>query len=505
MSEPFRDRTEGAMARRQDLLRKRRDEFVTMPHTIRRVIVARAARTAASTAAIVCGAALVAVAISPKLAGFVASGLPGINPAVISTGVGAAWILGLVAFAISRGRAEHRFAVAMSTYVLPGDDLDHDIERLSHERPDRVARAMAHRLEVGSAALPVAAAAFVLPATLIYLAQAIAVKGWPSTAEYETNLAMSGTPLLYAALAGVIAAIVMTRAWARREGLVVVTAAAALLFGALAAGTLVQRELELTWIFATASVLAGAIAFVNFRLGRERKALEINDPAAGSELFTLAGVWSSIKSLGASARRHVTPRGVAGLTAFGILLVCAGGRINIAGSSVTKTAASVPRVSAVAQNTVAPAVPGKSSLVKWAPTADGRIRYDIRFVDNKPLEFRELYGMLNIPQGWKARVAISISEYTALPGGLAVHPFPGSLETVPLHLGNGATEHRFSISACESDMPLGLSLTPDGTWPEGTVEVSLLVEPQLELANCTPPAAYETQGGSFGRGNGNFQ
>jgi len=121
-----------------------------MPHTIRRVVVARAARAAASLAAIACGTAMLAVALSPSLARFVASGLPGINPAVVSTGVAAAWVLGLVAFAISRARAEHRFAVAMSTYVLPGEDLDQDIERLSHERPDRVARTMAHRHEVRS-------------------------------------------------------------------------------------------------------------------------------------------------------------------------------------------------------------------------------------------------------------------------------------------------------------------------------------------------------------------
>ena len=88
MSEIFRDRTEGAIARRQDLLRKRRDEFVTMPHVIRRVVVARAARKAAATAMIVSSIAMLLVAMSPTLAGYIARGLPGINPAVVSTFVG---------------------------------------------------------------------------------------------------------------------------------------------------------------------------------------------------------------------------------------------------------------------------------------------------------------------------------------------------------------------------------------------------------------------------------
>jgi hypothetical protein len=481
MSEIFRDRTEGALARRQDLLRKRRDEFVTMPHTIRRVIVSRAARTAASTAAIFCGLAMLSVALVPKLAQFVAGGLPGINPAVVSTGVAAAWVLGLIAFAISRGRAEHRFAVAMSTYVLPGDDLDHDIERLSHERPDRVAREMAHRLEVGSAALPVAAAAFVVPATLMYIAKAIAVKGWPSTAEYEQLLARSGTPLLYAALAGVIAAIVMTRSWARRDG-VVPASIVAILTGSIAAVTLTQRELTLTWIFATASVLSASVAFVNARLSRERKALEIEDPAAGSEIFTLRGMWMSLRSAVGRARRYVTPRTVAALTAFGVLLVCAGGSMTLAPAKNAGAVKVDMMRQQVGDRTPVLVAPGKSSLVKWTATGDGRIRYDVRFVDNKPLKFTELYGMLRVPQGWKARIVVSTPD--GLPGGLAVSPFPSLDTVVPLHLGNGATEHRFAAAACDGDVELGLDLVPDGTWPEGTVDVAILVEPQLELAPC---------------------
>ena len=50
---------ERSSTRREDLLRKRRDEFVMMPHAIRRVVVARAARKAASLAMIVAGIGMV--------------------------------------------------------------------------------------------------------------------------------------------------------------------------------------------------------------------------------------------------------------------------------------------------------------------------------------------------------------------------------------------------------------------------------------------------------------
>ncbi len=493
MSEIFRDRTEGALARRQDLLRKRRDEFVTMPHTIRRVVVARAARAAAATAAIVCGSAMIAVAMSPKLAKLIASGLPGINPAVISTGVAAAWVLALVAFAISRGRAEHRFAVAMSTYVLPGDDLDHDIERLSHERPDRVARAMAHRHEVRSAALPVMAAAFIVPATLVYIAHALHVGGWPSTAEYEANLALVGKPLLASALTGLVAGILMTRAWARRDGVLVPAALVSLLAGGGAVAMLLDRELVTTWVFTTTSVIAGAIAVIIWNLRRERAALEIEDPAAGSELFTLRGFIQSIRTVAvATARRLPRRPAMIAATVLSLSLVC-GGAFMLEQNRAQNRAAAAAALKARSPTVTPPTstalgVPGRSSLAKWEMTQDGRIRYEIRFVDGKPITLDGLHAFQVLPKGWRARVAISVID-GSMPGAVEVTPFPDNTDAVvPLHLGDGATEHRFSFSACDEDVNLGLQLTPDAKWPtNGEVVVSFLVEPTLEIATCAAP------------------
>ena len=489
MSEPFRDRTEGAIARRQDLLRKRRDEFVMMPHAIRRVVVARAARNAASLAILVSGAAMLVVAMSPTLTSYIARGLPGINPAVISTFLGGAWILGLVAFATSRGRSEHRFAVEMSSTVLPGQDLDDDIERLSHERPDLVARRMAQRLEVGSAALPVAAAAFALPATLVYFAHALDAKGWPSTAAFEANLADVASALVVAAVAGTIAAIVMTRPGARSPRVTTPALLISAASGGIAAFSLLNRDMPATWVCTVLSVISGSIAIVNWRLTKERAALEVNDPAAGSELFTLRGFIETCKHAALGVRAHISPSMVVGAGVFGLLVVCAGSPV----TSGTKTAsASTSR--AVRGSVAQPqrkALPGSSSYTV-APTSDGRLRITATFVDGKPIDLvGGLSGIDMLPQNWKAHVTIRL-EASDIPGTIAVTPFPGDKNVAMLHLDNTWTEQRFSTEVCDNrEQMLGLAIVPGPDWPAGEYHATFLVEPKLELSLCSSEHSFE--------------
>jgi hypothetical protein len=480
MSEIFRDRTEGVIARREDLLRKRRDEFVMMPHAIRRVVVARAARKAAAIAMIVSGIGMVAVALSPALASRIASCLPGINPAVISTFVGAAWILGLVAYATSRSRSEHRFAVEMTSTVLPGRDVDHDIDRLSHERPDLVARRMAHRLEVASAALPIAAAALVLPATLVYIAHALYAKGWPSTMAYESNLAEVGSALAVAGVAGVIAAVTMTRRAARSPRVATPAWFIAVAMGVIAAVALVKRELPVTWLCTVVSVISGSIAFINGRLAKERAALEVNDPAAGSELFTLRGFIDACKRNVASARAHITPAMVVASCAFGVLLVCAGGPVPSG-----KAAASAQRMHPITLSVpTAQAAQLGTSSYEATPSTDGRLRITATFVDGKPISVVGLNGIAVVPKNWKARVVVSLDK-SDLPGQVAVTPFAGDDTVAALHMGGDALEQRFTTGVCDEDeQQLGLSLVPDPTWPAGTYTATFLVEPSLELALC---------------------
>ena len=182
-----------------------------MPHAIRRVFVARRARTVASLTVALLGAAMIAIAISPAWTQLLAKGLPGINPAVLCTLVVAMWIVGLFAYVAARAIDEHRFAVAMSRFVMPGKDLNEDLERLTHEHPDQAARDMAHRLEVRSAALPVLAAGVLLPVTALYLGAAIRSGGWPVIAEFEASVAAHAKHLLACASVGAVTSIAMTR------------------------------------------------------------------------------------------------------------------------------------------------------------------------------------------------------------------------------------------------------------------------------------------------------
>jgi hypothetical protein len=477
MSEVFRDRTEGALARRQDLLRKRRDELVTMPHAIRRAVVARAARAAAATAMIAAGGAMLAVALSPALAAQIGRGMPGINPAVISTFVAAAWIVGLVAWATSRARSEHRFAVEMMRYVLPGADLDDDIERLSHEHPDEVARRMAHGLEIRSAALPLLAAGLVAPATLIYVAHAWWTGGWPSTADYELDLVACAKPLAISAAVGAVVALAMTRPALRAPAVRPLMTAIALITGALAIAALVERATGWIWILTITSVMSGAISYVNRCLARERTAIEATDPAEGSELWTVRGLVAQARGAAGFVRARVSARMAVATLAFATLLVCAGGPI----------ATTAPTAGAVVPHQIQP--PANKLVVDEStyttlPTGDGRLRIAVTIRDGMPVEIPGLSGQVHVPTGWKARIALRL-ETSTLPAAVVVTPFADDPSVVPLHMQHEGDEHRFASEACaERPQSLGLQIIPATEFPAGTYHATFLVEPSLELANC---------------------
>jgi hypothetical protein len=245
VSEIYRDPTEGFAAKRADLLRRRRDELATMPHAIRRVVVARTARTTAGIALTIGGAMFVAVALSPRLANALAHVLPGIQPAAVSTMLSAAWLLGIAAYLWSRARSEHRFAVAMSHYVLPGGDLDYDLQRLDHEHPDQMARGMAHRREVASSTWLVIGASMVAPATAVYALEAVATRGWPQMAGFEHALASHASLLMMYAFAGVLGALAMTMRITRepRSAYVLAAIAVAFLVTSFAVGSLAPAAL----------------------------------------------------------------------------------------------------------------------------------------------------------------------------------------------------------------------------------------------------------------------
>jgi FtsH-binding integral membrane protein len=465
-SEIYRDPTEGASAKRRELLQRRRDELATMPHAIRRVVVARTARMAAALALVLGGAALVAVTLSPMLLHTLDGMLPGVQPAGAATVLCAAWLLALASYAMSRARSEHRFAVAMSKYVLPGGDLDHDLQRLDHEHPDEMARGMAHHREIGSAAWPVLGAALALPPLGLYIAQAIVHRGWPVMAGFEESLAAHRHAFAWYGVAGVVGALAMTRQATRAP-----KAAAALLGLAFAIG--VAATFRHSLAVAAVTIVPLTMALIVRRLRAERAAIAAIDPAAGSEILSLRDVlratWTSLRALGRFAGRPATLRAVVGLVVIGVGWAYAH-RVK---HSAAPAAPPPVQVAAAAPTTVPHMYPsqlGASSFaIQQKMNGDGVIKIDAD-LDGKPLELGHLAGLYNIPPSWRASVVIKLVGEPVI-----VTPFLGS---APETLENTQT---FTSSSCGNVQQLGLRLEPMLSRP---YHVTLYVTPTMAPVDC---------------------
>lgn len=439
-----------------------------MPHAIRRVFVARRARIAASLAICAMGAVFVTTALSASLAKVIASHMPGINPAVLSTFVVSMWVVGVVAYTLSRARGEHQFAVQMSRYVLPGNDLDEDLERLSHENPDDIARGMAHRLEVRSAALPLLAAGFILPVTGLYLYQAARVGGWPSITDFEASLALHTKLFVGTAITGAIAAVIMTRKFARMPSVAPVGIGIAFALGVFAFE-------KASWL-AGAALLVGAAAFIAWRLRKERALLETEDPAAGSELFTIRGMLRSIGSALQAVRTKITSTRNRKVAIGCVMAVTA---VAMFATKDTKKRnldmqAQMPLQSRVELKTSVVAESGSKYRVEH--TGDGRLRITINIVDTQPVDI-SFPGLSSIPQTWNARIGVHLQQYAS---GLRVTGFPADPGAVTTTLAAAGLDTSFSQAACDialHDLALRVQTQVPG-------EYTIIVAPVLEPAGC---------------------
>lgn len=380
-----------------------------MPHAIRRVYVARRARSVASIAIAAVGAALLVIATQPSWAQFLARGMPGINPAVLCTLVVAMWLVGLFAYVAARALDEHRFAVAMSKLVMPGANLHDDLERLSHERPDQAAREMAHRLEVRSAALPVLAAGVLLPVTALYIGYSIRAGGWPVIAEFEAAVALHAKPLALCAAVGAVLAIAMTKRAARLPAVAPFAGALAIAGAGIAVATT-------PWLVPPALIVAVA-AVVLRRLRIERELLETDDPAAGSEIFTLRGLVRQVRgSIAHVLARVRTVRPIWVLVA-GVLVIAGHtgfSLVRMATPPPERVEAPAPLVGAAQTPVVASDHGPTGSRFTVQPLGDGRLAIAIDLVDDLPLDIPSLAGLAAVPSGWTARVRISQTEGLAL-------------------------------------------------------------------------------------------
>jgi hypothetical protein len=473
VSNIFRDPTEGATARRADLLRRRRDELVMMPHAIRRVWVARRARTASSLAIALLGGAMLAIAAQPAWTQFLARGLPGINPAVLCTLVVAMWIVGVFAYFAARAVDEHRFAVAMSRLVMPGKDVNEDLERLAHENPDQAARDMAHRLEVRSAALPVLAASVLLPVTALYLGAVYRAGGWPMIAEFEASVAIHANKLLACAGAGGVLAIVMTKRAARLP----IAAPTMMTLALITSATAFATSL---WLVPVALMFA-AVGLVVRRLRIERDLLQAEDPAAGSEIFTIRGF---IRQLRASASAFVArikklPRQRVAIGAGAIAAAIGATMVLIPTKHANQTsqAAVIAGHNTTAKATIVTEPSGAKSSVE--PMGDGRLMITLDLVDDAPLDIPALAGMRNVPPMWMARV--KVEQITGV--ALQVSPFGGAAQQLSIGTDVIATQSNCGIG----EQPLGLRL-------QGSAgHYVLYVEPTLMPTDCSGDGARATR------------
>lgn len=403
-----------------------------MPHAIRRVYVARRARSAASIAIWLMGAATLVCAMSPKLTAYLTRGMPGINPALLSTLVMAMWVLGIVAYFIARARCEHHFQVAMSKTVLPSEHPDEDVERLSHEHPDDVARGMAHRLEVRASAWPIAAMAMLVPMTLLYVYFGFKLKDWPAIADYEQSIASNASELLIVAVIGSFAAVLAThRAFRKSSGLV--------------------------WLMSCGTV----------SLRKERSMLETDDPAAGSELFTWRGfvtnVASTLESIGSKLnKRQGRIAVVAGVAAVATLGFVTGRRTHSRPQAAEQKAAAMQ---VMPQNFMGKQENGSSFRV--SSTRNGEFVVEVKLTDDRPLTI-QIPGLASVPPGWRARVGIQSMSTPAL----EVTMFGGTRV-----LGDSAVE--IATSSCGPEMPAFETIVrgEPGTY-------TIYVRPVLEPAGC---------------------
>ncbi|MGE5186745.1 MAG: hypothetical protein ACM31C_32045, partial [Acidobacteriota bacterium] len=380
----------------------------------------------------------------------------------------------VIVYITARAMHEHRFVVAMSRYVLPGEDLDVDLERLSHERPDDMARAMAHRLEVRSAALPVAAAAMIVPALVMYLALAVKNHGWASTSAFEEALASHVVALFAIADAGLVAAMLMTRRSLRLPVVAPIAATVAVVVATTALVAYTYHAFRPAWIALGAFSIAGAIAIVVRRLQSERERIETEDPAAGSDMFTWRGFVRDVRAMIAWVRARLTRRRVRRVAAFA-------GALALVGTGYHFWRATHRTLEPVATPTfaLAPApmpthvepVPGRTSGYTIDPSDHGIVIH-LHIVDGKPVDIANL---ADVPAGWRARVTLSAAESPAV----LVTPFAGDDSIAPTSLQDSIPS---TVELCDGKRH-HLALHVDPITSESR-EITLTVSASLELADC---------------------
>jgi hypothetical protein len=329
---------------------------------------------------------------------------------------------------------------------------------------------MAHRLEVGSAVLPVLGSALLVPATVLFAVRVVLGRTWPAISDFEVELAGHAWLIGGAAIAGTLAAIAMTGRPLRRPAVATIAAAVAVLGVVLALA-------ELAWWPAVLAMIAAPIALVTRRLARERDLIEAEDPAAGSELFTLRGLYRGIRAQLARARGLVSraqlrrrPTVIAATALFAAGL----GSSFVAGHGASPSKHAEPATPIVMAPNVQPIVQSQVRRM-----LDGGLALDVAFRDSQPVM---MDGLATIPQGWHVAVKVRMID-DVRHGDFRVTAQPTVPNAVTQVLRATDVEQMLTFETCADSASLALRFEPLFRVQPGE-HVGFTVEPTLTLANC---------------------
>jgi hypothetical protein len=344
---------------------------------------------------------------------------------------------------------------------------------------------MGHELEVRSAAWPILAAGVIVPATALWIGRIIRTHSWPVMSEFEVALALHAKALALIGLASTVGAIAMTRKALRQP----VTATLALPFGLVAmALTFVGfgKAAAFAWPLCGLAVVVVTMGFVARTLRDERALLEIDDPAAGSELFTIRGaireLRASIRTAGVYWRR--IPLRARMLTGVVALLGCGWGAIHYWRGYVRDHASYDRATIALAQlptsnaNELMPAPVNGPNMNPSVPVTSKVERVNNKFwveatLDSNGEAIIPMAGFKTLPENWRATLAIEMVSSDPL-------GFVGENNEVR-YLSSTSPRMELAIDACKGTKALSVHVEQPHSPGQ---KVTFWVVPTLTLATC---------------------
>jgi hypothetical protein len=269
----------------------------------------------------------------------------------------------------------------------------------------------------------------------------------------------------------------------RRAGRLPVIAPIAGTLGLIAAIVtigLFTRHATVGWWFAGASVLGIAAAYISRKLHVERTLIAAEDPAAGSELFTIRGFIRSLREAGSTAMTAVRrlPR-YKWLRAVALVALALGAvRFATRSHKSDEAAAAAPTMAMPHVSQVTPK--SFDAPYTWKHVGS-RIEIEVN-LDGSPVEIPSIAELDMVPHNWHALISVELGSMDAnLSVGLL-----GADKVAPTVLDSTNPRAVFAVDACTDEpQPLGLrvSSTMKIDHPQ---RVTLYVVPDLTAATCTP-------------------